>query len=225
MAKAKVEIPLVRDLSDRGIDQFSLDDVVYCHLSRRSWEPYRDGTIHTTLDAIEMEMRQSRGAQITSRYVPLLAAFSIIEQLGDCYVNGNLRRHPDRGGGVERGLYYFANYPAMSSEVKALYALRNGLVHAGSLTSVDQGSEKRYIFRYDREMRDTIALAETEWDGQVSTVSRKVVTRVNPRVFTDQISSAISRVRDLYFYDHDNLRVIAQKGVILINHLLWDLPT
>ncbi len=215
---------LVRDLSSRSLGELTLDDVVYCHLSRRGWEPIRGGSVFTTLESVELEMRQARGTQITSRYLPLLAAFSLIEQLGDCYSNKNLKRHPDRGGGVEKGLYYFCRHAAMSAEVKALYALRNGLVHAGSLTSVDQGSEKRYIFRYDHDMAQAIAPAPEDWDGQVSTVTRRKVTRVNPRVFTDQVSSGIFKVRDLFFEDREKLKVEAPKGYILMNHLLWSLP-
>lgn len=215
------EFSYIRDLTQYELNELSLDDVVYCHLSRRGWEPIKGHTIYTTLDHIETEMRQARGTNLTSNYVPLLAGFSILEQLGDTYADRSMQRHPQNGGGIEHALYYFCGYPAMSPEVKALYALRNGLIHAASLTSTDQGSNARYIYRYDYEMDAGIVMPAQPWDGQIKTIHPDVFTIVNPRQITDQVSAAISRVRDYFFHEHGRLKVKRSKGQILINHLIW----
>jgi hypothetical protein len=213
--------PYIRDLSNLTLRDLSADDVAYCHLSRRGWEQIKGCTVYTTLDDIETEMRQSQGIVNTSSYVPLLAGFSILEQLGSTYRNRKMKRHPTSGGGIEHALYYFCGYPPMSPEVKALYALRNGLIHAASLTSSDQGSGARYIFRYDYNMQTAIQTAQVAWDGQFSTIDRAVMTLVNPRKLTDQVSEAIALVRGLFFHDRDNLRILRTPGQIIADHLIW----
>lgn len=110
----------MRDLSQIGLGDLSVEEVAYRHLSTRGWEPIKGYTLFTTLENIETEMRQSRGAQLTSRYVPMLAAFSILEQLGDTYEDRRLPKHPTNGSGIERALYYFCGMQPMSDEVKAL---------------------------------------------------------------------------------------------------------
>jgi hypothetical protein len=109
----------------------------------------------------------------------------------------------------------------MSEEVKAFYALRNGLMHRASLTSTDQGSGARYLFRYDYGMQASIKLPATPWDGQFSTIRPAATTLVNPRHFTDQVSAAIARVRELFFTDRDNLKIRRGAGQILVSHLIW----
>lgn len=212
----------VRDLTSKTLKDLTLEDVVYCHLSRRGWEPIKGATIYTTLDSIETEMRQSRGINIVSAYLPLLAGFSILEQLGDNYENKSLPKHPNSGGGIERALYYFCGYAAMSPEVKALYALRNGLVHAASLTSSDQATQAKYIFRYTSDGQAAVRMPPTPWDGQLSTLESNCFTIVDPRVITDQVSHAIGLVRTLFFDDRKNLRIRqSNKNHILVRHLIW----
>lgn len=212
----------VRDLSGLTLSGLSLDDVAYCHLSRRGWEPIKGATIYTTLDDIETEMRQARGTTITARYLPLLAGFAILEQLGDNYADRTLVKHPNNGGGIERALYYFCGYSPMSAEVKALYALRNGLVHAASLTSTDQATGDRYIFRYKNDLPTAIQLPTKPWDGQVSKLTAGSYTLINPRELTEQVSRAIARVRTLFFDNRANLKITqSNKNHILVRHLIW----
>lgn len=210
-----------RDLSLLKLAELSVDDVVYCHLSQGPGEQLKGHLLYSSLQDIEEEMRQSRGLQVTSRYVPILAAFSILEQIGDIYRDTSIAKHPKSGGGIEHALYYFGGLPAMSPEVKALYALRNGLVHAASLTSTDQGTGARYIFRYDYQMLEVIKPASQAWDGQISTVNSSVITRVNPRALTDLVSAALDQVRSLFFDRPSSLRVQRNAGHILVNHLFW----
>lgn len=214
-------MPRIRDLSTVKLSDLSNYEVAYCHLSERGWEQLKHNMVYTTLSDIETEMRQSRGNVNTSNYLPLLAGFSILDQLGTTYLDKKMKRHPNSGGGIEHALYYFCGYQAMSSEVKALYALRNGLIHAASLTSADQGSGARYIFRYHHSMNAPVQTAAVDWDGQFSTIDSTVMTLVNPRRFTDQVSSAIDCVRELLNHDRSNLKILRNAGQIIADHLIW----
>ncbi|WP_295563040.1 hypothetical protein [uncultured Sphingomonas sp.] len=212
----------VRDLSGLTLSELTLEDVAYCHLSRRGWEPIKGATVHTTLDDIETEIRQTRGTMITARYLPLLAGFAILEQLGDNYADGSVTKHPKSGGGIERALNYFYGYSAMSADVKALYALRNGLVHAGSLTSTDQSTGERYIFRYQDDLLTAIQQPIAPWDGQLSKLTSSRFTLINPRELTEQVSRAISKVRSLLFDDRANRKISqSNENYILVRHLIW----
>lgn len=212
----------IRDLTQIRLNELSNEEVVYCHLSRRGWEEIQDYTVHSTLVGVETEMRQSRAINNISNYAPLLAGFSILEQLGNSYSNRKMKHHPKSGSGIEHALYFFCGYEAMSDDVKALYALRNGLMHAASLTSMDQGSGKRYIFRYNFDIDASIQIASVDWDGQLSTIDSSVITLINPRKLTEQISSAIDCVRELFDNDRKNLRILRTRGQIMADHLIWN---
>jgi len=50
---------IVRNLENHDFQHFSFDDIVYCHLSTRSPELTKDHAVYTTLELVEIEMRQS----------------------------------------------------------------------------------------------------------------------------------------------------------------------
>jgi hypothetical protein len=210
----------VRDLSAKRLQSLMLDDIVYCHLSSRQPERTKDFRVTSCLEGIEHEMRQSRGIQLTSNYAPLLAGFAILDQIGSCYRDKSKPHHPIGGASIHRALYYFMSLAPMSDEVKALYALRNGLVHDASLTSRTKSGDW-YIFRYDREMAASIKLAKRPWDGSSGDLGDDTLTLVNPRYFTDQISLALSKLRECYIDRRSDLDVLMSATDILHKYLFW----
>jgi hypothetical protein len=213
--------PYIRNLTAVALAGLSQNDAAFCHLSRVGWETLKDCIVYTTLDWIEMEMRQSRGLASTGTYAPLLAAFSILDQLGRAYLDRGKKRHQASGAAIHHALYYFCGYAPMSPEVKALYALRNGLVHAASLTSMDQASGARYIFRFSDDIDLPIVLSSTAWDGQLSTIGSQTTTLINSRLFTDQVSGAINEARELFFHRSQDMKILLTKGQIICDHLTW----
>ncbi len=215
-------MPQTHDLRAKDLQDLDTDDIVSCHLNRAPYTWTRDHVVRSSLDFIDEEMRQSRGKRLTANYAPLLAGFAILDQLGSTYADAAAPTHPQGGGAIHRALHAFCDYPAMGPEVKAFYALRNGLMHDASLTSFDVKAQQWYIFRYDRQMPDAVQLAATPWDGDRMTLGPDTVTMVNPRVFTDQVSAAISRVRDCHLDRRSDLTVLQSGADILHKYLFWD---
>lgn len=211
----------VTDLTQTRLQDLTDDEIVYCHLGVRTQEATRDFVVSSCLHDVETEMRQSRGTQLTSNYVPLLAAFAILDQIGSCYEDAAKPPHPNKGSAIERALYHFGGLSALSPEVIHLYALRNGLVHDASLTSHDRPKTNWYIFRFDRAMPDAIRLPAIPWNGQASTLDRSTTTKVNPRELTEVVSRALSNLRDLYFDRHHDLVVLKTGEEILHKYLFW----
>lgn len=221
MESIKVGI-IVRNLENQDLANLSLDDVVYCHLSTRSPELTKDYKVYTTLELVELEMRQSRARQNTANYAPLLTGFALLDQIGGCYEDNAKPLHPSGGSAIERALYYFMGYSPRGPEVQAIYALRNGMVHEGSLTCKTK-SQAHYIFRYDSSLTSAIKLAPTPWNGQAATLGTRTTTLVNPRVLTDDISIAIDALRDCYFHRRADLKILKTREEIIHNYLIWQL--
>ena len=211
----------VKDLSGKHLSLLDQDEIVYCHLSLRQPERTLDFFVTSCLEAIETEMRQSRGTRLTANYVPLLAAFAILDQIGSCYADKRNPVHPSGGSAIHHALYHFAGMDPMSEEVKALYALRNGLVHDASLTSYAKKTGQWYIFRYDHKLACAIKLPATPWDGTASGLGGSPITFINPRLFTDQVSEALSTLKSCYIERRPDLEVLKSGADILHKYLFW----
>ena len=210
----------VLDLSTKLLRELDEDEMVYCHLSYRGRERSKDNLVISCLDGIETEMRQARGVRVTSKYAPLLAGFAILDQIGSCYADLDKPPHPQAGSAIHRALYYFMGLNAMSAEVKALYALRNGLVHDASLTCKTAAGDW-YIFRYQDTLASSIKLAQRPWNGSIADLSDDTLTLVNPRHFTDQISAALVALRKCHVERPDKLKVLISPEDILLKYLFW----
>lgn len=213
---------IVRNLEGQELEDLSHEDIVYCHLSTRSPEFTKRHAIHTTLELVELEMRQSRGVKNTASYAPLLTGFALLDQIGGCYADLAKPPHPNQGSAIEHALYYFMGYNAQGPEVRAIYALRNGMVHEGSLTCKTK-SQAHYIFRYDSSLKSAIQLAATPWDGQATTLGPDTITLINPRILTDDISAAINSLRDCFFERRSDLKILKSREEILHGYLIWQL--
>lgn len=210
----------VRDLSGKSLAALTQDEIVYCHLSSRQPERTSDHRVTSCLEEVELEMRQARGRRLTSNYAPLLAGFAILDQIGSCYADAAMAQHPQGGGAIHRALYYFLGFAPLSAEVKALYALRNGLVHDASLTSQTNAGDW-YIFRYDPTMQAAIKLAQKPWNGTANDLGPATLTMVNPRFFTDQISTGLSSLRELYINRSADLIILKPGSEIIHKYLFW----
>jgi len=209
-----------RNLKRTKLRDLSLDDTVYCHLSGHI-EVTEDFYLNSTLQLVELEMRQSRSRQMTANYAPLLTAFSILDQIGSCYADCALPAHPAGGSSIHRALYYFGGMPPLGDDVKAIYALRNGLVHDGSLTCETRSGDW-YFFRYDHAMPLAIKQSVVAWDGTAEQVGPNVTTWINPRVFTDLVSTVIHNIRKCFHMRNSDLVVHPGKTDLLHKYILWD---
>lgn len=209
-----------RDLTKKSFRSLDRVEMAYCHLSP-SYVETSDWIITSGLDGVEETMRQSRALRTTADYAPLLCAFAILDQLGTCYRNKAVTAKPSNAAGVKKGIHYFLGWDFNSAETKAFYALRNGLVHDASLTCHAKDGTW-YIFRYSSdESAPTIKIPATQWDGTSGNLNANVVTWVNVRSFTDKVSEAISKVREMHYSNDPDLEIVKDADEISNKYLFW----
>lgn len=204
----------LRDLTD--------EQIAFCHLlgGSRIWTA--DFVVSTGLDDIETEMRQSRGRDLTSRYVPLMAAFAILDQIGSTYSDPQLTAPPTNTAAIKRALYYFGGFQLNDPVVKHLYALRNALVHDAALTGHNPGKTIWYIFRFNHKMTDMIKLPASGWNGDPTTLKPDCVTWINPRAFTDWVSERLHRLRQTFEANPSSIVLEQPAADILQKYLFWE---
>ena len=193
------------------------------HLDNSLHHATKDLIFTTTLHKVEDEMRQSRGIRIMSTYTPLLCAFAILDQLGSAYSDRSKINPPREKSGIQKALQTFGAYPIDSPVSDALYSLRNGLVHDASYTHnwVTKNRNEWRIFRIDPDQSEAVRNPVTPWDGQHSSLTRSVITWINIRKLTDEVSGIISAVRKLHEERRSDLIVNYSRDEILDKYMLW----
>lgn len=201
------------DLSD--------EQIVYCHLLAGHHIKLPDFKVETSLEYIETEMRQSRGRDLTSRYVPMMAAFAILDQIGGTYRNPTLAPAQANTPAIKKALYNFGGYSLTDPIVVSLYALRNALVHDAALTGHDLKKQNWYIYRFNHDMDDMIRLPALGWDGDPQTLTPDRVTWINPRLFTESVSDLLRGLRDSFEADQASISIEVPGHEIVQKYLFW----
>jgi hypothetical protein len=129
--------------------------------------------------------------------------------------------HPNEGSGIHRALYFFCGMRAMSEEVKALYAFRNGLIHDGSFTNKSRKTSQWYIFRYDSGQTSPIVMARTPWDGSAIALADDATTKINMRLLTNLVLSGLENLRRAFHDRRRDIDIIYSREEIIHKFLLW----
>ena len=179
----------------------------------------------STLLRAQREMNSARESSNSRMIVPLLAAFAILDQIGECYAfKETLPDEPDDISSIKRALIHFPPTlgPLAADQMQALYVMRNGLVHDASFSSSERGRPKRnMIFRHDIRMEEVVLLPRRDWDGTPGDVSRETITWVNPDLIVWIANTAISRLAQAVKLDDPNLVIHLDPQVIAARYLLW----
>lgn len=205
-------------------------EVMFIHLNGQM--PYRENgnatpefVFMSTLTHGLMEMNSARGSRNTEIMTPLIAAFAILDQLGECYCFKS-RKHdePGKRPAIKRALHHYPPFWGDLSvdEAQALYMLRNGLVHDAAFSAQEQNGLKRWmIFRHDLELRQAVRLPQRDWNGAPEDVSRETITWFNPDLVLALASAAVSRLSKALQHDDDDLELRLDHGLIVSRYLLW----
>jgi len=127
---------------------------------------------------------------------------------------------PPEKSGVIKALQTFGSYQLGSAESTALYALRNSLVHDSSLAGRNKQGQW-FFFRYDYSQLVAVKPALKPWNGVGADIKTDMVTWINPRKLTDEISDIYSSVRNLYSDRHSDLRVNLDGDKIISKFIFW----
>lgn len=179
----------------------------------------------STLVRAQREMNSARETINAQMITPMLAAFAILDQIGECYAFAEtLANEPGEREPIKRALHHFPPTfgPLSDEQMQSLYVMRNGLVHDASFSSSERGGLKRkMIFRHDIEMETVVVLPKREWDGTPGDVSRETITWVNPDLIIWIADSAVGRLAQALKLSDPKLVVRLDPQVIAARYLLW----
>nr|WP_320165783.1 hypothetical protein [uncultured Methylophaga sp.] len=158
-------------------------EMAFAHLSHNSsGYQLKDGYLQSVLAMVLGEIRHTRFQLYSQNYVPVVAAFGAIEQVGFSYSRNDISEFSNPNASpLSKALYYFADFEENGPDLRAVYALRNSLLHCASIVSQAKHSNKpSYHFIFDRELESLIKHAKDEWDGDIKTIRYDNATHINP---------------------------------------------
>lgn len=187
-------------LRDKKIDELSVEEMAFIHLST-SYSPIsiKNAVLRSTLSFIYQNIQHSLSFEYSKQLMPYLSLCAILDQLGICY-NRKDKPEPKFENGIKRCLVYFGEIDEDDEIINTIYALRNGLLHNISLTSIDKFKDNHYIFRYNKEIENVYQKAEEKWDGNYETLDGnrdKYTTHINVEKFRDLVYNCIQKADDL----------------------------
>jgi hypothetical protein len=147
-------------------------------------------------------MRQSSGLDKFKSFLPFLAAFAILNQIGNCYENSEkkasmpkINRNTPTPTPILKALYYFGDIEDEQT-LNEIRIFRNLIVHDASLFFFEESKNEYYRFRYsdNNETSNLINFAEEKWDGNFDSISPKNVTTVNRKVLINKTSDIIGKL-------------------------------
>ncbi|HEX8573664.1 MAG TPA: hypothetical protein VF759_13040 [Allosphingosinicella sp.] len=175
--------------------------------------------------SLEHALREmnSAGARHNSQFiVPLITAFAILDQVGECYaLRSRLDGEPENA--IKRSFHHFApkSEPIDPMEAHALYVLRNGLVHDASLTSFDRRGRNWWVFRMSNHIDRLSIPPRRVWNGKAEDISLETITWVSPERLIDFVNLVRSRLVLAVRRADTDLHVRLQPGAIASRYLLW----
>lgn len=218
-------------MKTKTLEQLSLEELASIHLDIYDTPiSLAVGYVRSCIGGLVTEIQQSRARASTRIFSPLYGGFALLDQIGSCYTNTSIPACPNAdASGIKKALYYFCNMPYDSDEMKALYGLRNSLMHDGSLISrgryvSDQWKGPYHHFILGSDSQNIVDLPPAPWDGDLESLTSAHRTRINQRALTDLAINAVKVARQLL--DDGNLGFSLKEGEIELyyRYLFHQLP-
>ena len=175
-------------MKTKTLQQLTLQELASIHLDQHGHaRQLADGWIQSGMGFLVTEIQQSLPRVYTGFFSPLYGAFALLDQIGEIYKNTAI---PDCGNdaasGIKKALYYFGGMPFDNDEVKALYGLRNALMHNGSLLYRGRFNNKTttwdgpfHRFRWNKSLEKPIKLPGSPWDGVLDNLTPLCTPAIN----------------------------------------------
>lgn len=203
-------------MNTKTLEQLTLLELAEIHLDIYGLpKQLADGWVESGMGKLVTEIRQSQPRVYTGFFSPLYGAFALMDQIGEIYVDKSLPAPNSAASGIKKALYYFGGMTFDSDEMKALYGLRNSLMHNGSLlyrgrfqNGAWTGPFHRY--RWNKAQAETVVLPSQPWDGSLATLKFEKMTTINVGAICDLAVKIVGKARDALAAG--NLEVRLQEG-------------
>ena len=203
----------------KTLQQLTLQELASIHLDQYGHpRQLADGWIQSGMGFLVTEIQQSLPRVYTGFFSPLYGAFALLDQIGEIYKNTAI---PDCGNdaasGIKKSLYYFGGMPFDSDEVKALYGLRNALMHNGSLLYRGRFNQKTNVwdgpfhrFRWNKSLQGPIKLPVSPWDGVLDHLTPLCTTEINVAKICELAIESVAAAR--MALDNNALAISLKEG-------------
>ena len=180
-------------IKNKVLNELSLKELAFVHLNGNDWSKIKGGLLHSVLPIVIREIRHAKFQRYSQNFLPLAAAFTVLDQLGFCYSRNDMSAYSSQNASsIKKALYYFCGFGDNDENTKALYALRNSFLHTSSLLSKgERDNQPNYNFIFNRKSEVMIKRADVVWDGDFDNLNPNMSTIVNPNLIIDMVENAV----------------------------------
>lgn len=196
-------------LTDKNINELDVRELINVFLIERK-EPiqFKFHEVRTTL-SITLEGIESSLKKLSLRNVlPVIGIFSVFDMIGTSF--NHKEKTTNANSSIKRSLNLFINSVLSNDDIKALYALRNSIVHNSSLASKSKfKNNENYFFRYNSTLNVLLKHSVEKWDGNFNSLDGnqdKFTTEINIFKLHELMKECLNNVRELNKQDKINLR-------------------
>ncbi|WP_313599697.1 hypothetical protein [Pseudomonas sp.] len=147
----------------KSTSQLSSEELANIHLDiGHRWHCLTDGNISSNIYDLNEAVNAAFNNFRTKQYVPLLACFAILDQVGSLYQRADMES--PYGNGIKKA---FDSYSDLKSPetLDTLVTLRHGLLHNGSLTCINRNTKTKVFFRMITNSKKIYTPSKKQWDG------------------------------------------------------------
>ncbi|EOB4971215.1 hypothetical protein ACHELQ_001969 [Vibrio fluvialis] len=190
-------------VKNKRLEQLSLEELAYAHLSDSNFTQTNHGLLISSLSTVLREIRHVKWQTYGNSFLPLSAAFTVLDQLGYCYENAELTKYGNqKASSIKKSLYYFCGFAENDTDTQTLVALRNSFLHTASgLSKAQYPNQPNHMFVFDSEANDLITYPTHGWDGSFSTLNNAHATFVNQKKLIAMVEAAVEKARELLYED------------------------
>lgn len=209
----------------KTLQQLSLNELASIHLDLHGHrQEIADGWIQSSMGILATDLTQSKGRIHTAFYSPLYGSFALLDQIGEIYANTSIAPCPNpAASGIKKALYYFGGMQFDCDEMKALYALRNALVHNGSILTRGLFDNKKntwkgpfYRFRWNKRLEKPISLPKELWNGDFQNLDSDCDTEINVDLICKLALNCVTHAKELL--TANRLEISVKDGEIELYH-------
>lgn len=192
--------------SKKSLEELSIHELVYIYLNV-NWNvtSLKNREVSTSLHDLVENIRASYNNVRTRIYTPLLGCFMILDQLGSIV--------DDPKKPLKNGIKQILNLHTYDEKtIEYLLALRNGLMHDGSLTSLAQYSgQHNTIFRLSPDLKTTIEFPSIDWNGTFENELSVYCSKINSKRFFEEVLIIIDLVKEALLDNRLDLKIADEK--------------
>lgn len=188
---------------EKTLEELTLKELAFIHLNGRDSNEIKGGRLLSALPVVLGEIRHAKHQAYSRSFLPLAAAFTVLDQIGFCYSRNDIPTFKiQNASSIKKSLYYFCGFAENDENTKSLYGLRNSFLHTSSLLSKgEKPNHPNYNFVFDSNLPVMIKHPEVAWNGNFDDLKPEMSTVVNPVLIVEMVEQSVVKALELLYED------------------------